>query len=440
MFYLLFCFSFSTGHAQESESIKVVAVGEAELEKEKVAFSFELAKELSDLEKKQLPEVLEVLVSDFDLYRHLFEVEKKPIITTDAQKYRYHTSVVIAAENNDIFATIKLRDMAQKQDLFHEKRKVWMNNIRSFSHDLSDALYKKITGNDSVFKSRILFVSDRTSTKKSYKKELYIMDFDGERKQRLTYLNSLIISPAISHDTKSAVFSVIDSKWIAKSHGKGVQKVKNINLYELEIATKKTTLISSLDGINSGAIYDTSDENIYLTLSDLKNADIYKMNLKTKVKSRITSHYADDVDPHINKDGTLMTYLSGRAGKAMIYTLDPRGVEKDVKRISFVGQFNAAPRFSPDGSEIVFASWVDNLFDLYKIGSDGRNLVRLTKNFGSNEEAWFSPDGQFIVFTSQKILSKSKAVQNIYIMNREGEILKQITSDYGKTYTPRWSN
>jgi TolB protein len=82
---------------------------------------------------------------------------------------------------------------------------------------------------------------------------------------------------------------------------------------------------------------------------------------------------------------------------------------------------------------------VDNRFDLYKIGSDGNNLVRLTKDFGSNEEAWFSPDGQFIVFTSQRVISAKKAVQNIYIMNREGEIIKQLTEKYGKVYTPRWS-
>ena len=164
------------------------------------------------------------------------------------------------------------------------------------------------------------------------------------------------------------------------------------------------------------------------------------MNLVTRRKTRVTKHFADDVDPHINEAGDLMTFLSGRSGRAMIYTLDPRGVDKNVKRISYVGRFNAAPRFSPDGKEIVFASWVDNRFDIYKIDSNGNNLVRLTKNFGSNEEPWFSPDGQFIVFSSQRVISRKKAVQDLYIMNREGEIIRKITSKYGKVYTPRWSN
>ena len=124
----------------------------------------------------------------------------------------------------------------------------------------------------------------------------------------------------------------------------------------------------------------------------------------------------------------------------MIYTLDPTGVEKKVKRISFVGDFNAAPRFNPEGTEIVFSSWVDNRFDIYRVSSDGKNLVRLTKNFGSNEEPWYSPDGQFIVFTSQRVITRKRAVQDVYIMNRDGEIIKKITQNFGKIYTPRWSN
>jgi TolB protein len=208
----------------------------------------------------------------------------------------------------------------------------------------------------------------------------------------------------------------------------------------MDLRTKKSTLISELDGMNSGAVFSADGKDIYLTLSFTKNADIYKINLKTKKRTRITKHFLDDVDPHINKDGSLMTFLSGRSGKAMIYTVNPNGVEKSLKRISYVGKFNAAPRFSPDGAEIVFSSWVDDLFDLYKIDANGQNLVRLTKGSGSNEEPTFSPDGQFIVFTSQKVLSRKKAVQNIYIMNREGEILKNITQNYGKSYTPRWSN
>jgi len=136
----------------------------------------------------------------------------------------------------------------------------------------------------------------------------------------------------------------------------------------------------------------------------------------------------------------MMTFLSDRAGKAMIYTSDPNGEERNVKRISFVGQFNATPRFSPDGKEIVFSSWLDNSFDLFRIASDGSGLSRLTKEFGSNEDPSYSNDGEFITFTSQRIISRIKADQNIYIMDREGAVLGAVTHGFGNCISPRWYN
>jgi TolB protein len=170
------------------------------------------------------------------------------------------------------------------------------------------------------------------------------------------------------------------------------------------------------------------------------SADIYELDLATSQTRRLTTSYSEDVDPSITADGKLMAFLSNRAGRAHIYTMDPVAPEKDVKRISFVGQFNATPRFSPDGKEIVFVSWVDDLFDLYRIDSHGQNLSRLTKDFGSNEEPSYSPDGEFIIFTSQRVLSRTSATQEIYLMNREGEVMAQLTKDFGRCFSPRWSN
>jgi len=431
------------------DTLTIVAVGDADQETDKIAvLQPDITATLKPREKKVVNELIDLMTSDFSLYKHLFDVSDKLVARTTAtpdykgwkdQRYRYVISFSIFAKEKVLHTSYSLYDVQKGTELLSESGKIWVKNIRNFGHQISNKMYKAITGNDSVFNTKIVFVSDRTSKKRDTRKELYIMDFDGNKKQRLTYTNSMIISPSISQDNTKITYTNIEGKWRRSSRGK-LHKIKNLNLYILNLKTKKTTLVSEKNGMNSGAIFAPDGEHIYLTLSNLKNADIFKMHLKTKKLTKITKHFTDDVDPNINYDGSLMTFLSGRSGRAMIYTLDPTGTDKSVKRISYVGRFNASPRFSPDGREIIFSSWVDNRFDLYKIGSDGKNLVRLTKNFGSNEEASFSPDGQFIVFTSQRVISSKKAVQDIYIMNREGEIIKKVTSKYGKVYTPRWSN
>lgn len=431
--FVLVLATMATTFAQDT--LTIVAVGQAEPEVQNIGISVENLSGLPETEQKKIVSVLKIIKDDFSFYKNLYNVDLKP---TKSDKLSFMAKLIIL---NTSTIQISLQNVLgeEKISLLETSLSIQLKHHRSFAHDIANEIYEAITKKKSIFKSKIIFVSDRTSRGKDLRKELYVMDFDGERRQRLTHNNSIIISPALSHDNKKLIYTIIETQ-----HKKGktgnLQKIKNLNLYEMDLQTKKVTLISDVKGINSGAVYSKDGKSIYLTLSYQKNADIFKMDLATKKLTRITTHYADDVDPFINADESLMTMLSGRPGKAMIYTLNPRGVEKEVKRISYVGRFNAAPRFNQAGTEIVFSSWVDNRFDIYRIDSDGKNLVRLTKNFGSNEEPWFSPDGEFIAFTSQRVISSKKAVQDLYIMNREGEIIKRVTDKYGHISTPRWSN
>lgn len=415
-------------------SLTVVAVGEAEIEQDKIYFELPSFDGLSAKESSEVKNIISILKADFDFYRHVFNVD------TDKTSTRFLVESNILRKNDQIEMSFKVQDKGQDKVTFEGKRTLDLKKVRKSAHAIANDIYQSITGKKSIFDSKIIFVSDRTSSGRDVKKEIYTMDFDGENKKRITYLNSMVIAPSISPDNDKIAFTLVETQNKKSSDGKSIQRVKNLNLYMMDLKTKSRNLISSVAGINSGAVFSRDGKSIYMTLSHLKNADIYKLDLATGKRRRVTTHFSDDVDPHINSDESLMTFLSGRPGKAMIYTADPSGTEKDVKRISFVGRFNAAPRFNPEGSEIVFSSWVDDRFDIYRIGSDGRNLVRLTKNFGSNEEPWFSPDGQFIVFTSQRVITRKTAVQDVYIMNREGEVIKRISENFGKIYTPRWSN
>jgi TolB protein len=344
----------------------------------------------------------------------------------------------ISSSGDGIEAKIKTWSVLTGKEMFSQSFKLDQKNIRAVSHQMADGIYRSVTGKPSVFNSKIVMISDRGTQGKDTIKELFIMDFDGNRVEKLTNFHSVVLSPSVAPDNSKIMFSVIaPHKEISRNK---VRIIKNIDLKMLDLRSKAITTISDKPGINSGAIFSAQGDTIYTTLSFKGNADIYEMNLGSGKTRNVTSHYADDVDPSITKDGLLMTFLSNRPGRAHIYTMDPSAPDKGVKRISFVGQFNAAPRFSPDGKEIVFSSWVDAGFDLYRISSDGNNLVRLTKDFGSNEEAVYSPDGEFIVFTSKRIISRTKAVQEIYIMNRDGEILGQLTQNFGRCYSPQWTN
>ncbi len=408
--------------------LAIVAVGEATLEVDKIQIPNAV---VQGGDATAASTIVSVLRSDFGFYKKNFEVISSGSPSKSAnwsdltsRGIRYALQLTVTPGGYEL----SLFDSSNRSEILSLRGSMGGQNERTLAHQLAQQAFKKITNKDSIFESKMIFVSDKDARGEEVK-ELYMMDFDGGNKRRLTHHKGTVISPAISHDGKRVLYSLID----------GGKKERNVNLLMMDLATGNSEVISNRPGINSGAVFMPDNESIALTLSHTGQADLYVMNLQTKALRRLTNHPSPDVDPSINRDGSLMTFLSGRSGAAMIYTMNPLGTEQAIKRISFVGHYNATPRFSPDGSEIAFSSWLDNRFDIFRIGSDGNHLSRLTKDFGSNEDPTFSPDGQFIAFRSQRVLSRTSAVQSIYIMDRDGEILGNITENFGNCLSPRWS-
>ncbi len=431
---LMLLLLFSTAISANDE-LTIVAVGEAQIVKDKILFE-EASLPDSTLTKEALSykSHIKIMMNNFNFYNNLFEVISRPSAKSDLVNYNKYTSVGvnylvrsdIKKINDTVSLDLNVYNVAKQEIILN--RTFPFSTERSFVHTVSNDIYQAIVGKPSIFTDKIIFVSSKNSSKGN--KELFIMDFDGANKRQLTFHGGVVLSPAVSHDGKKVLYSLIPGS---------KKKNKNVGLRILDLETKKSRSVSSRPGINSGAIFSETSDEIILTLSSIHgNAELYRMNLNTKKLTRLTKSFAPDVDPSLNNDGTRLTFLSGRPGSPMIYLLTPTGLEQDVKRIGFVGTFNGTPRFSPDGKEIAFSAWLDNRFDLFKLNSDGTGLGRLTKDFGSNESPDYSKDGQFIVFTSKRVVSKRRADQNLYIMDREGKILGSITKDFGSCQSPRW--
>ena len=97
---------------------------------------------------------------------------------------------------------------------------------------------------------------------------------------------------------------------------------------------------------------------------------------------------------------------------------------------------------SPDGQQIVF----DFLGDIYCMpiagadGSEGRFPAKLTRGVSWDMQPRFSPDGQWIAFTSDRTGKSQRGGDNLWIMRLDGQELKQVTNETFRLVNgPAWS-
>ena len=94
--------------------------------------------------------------------------------------------------------------------------------------------------------------------------------------------------------------------------------------------------------------------------------------------------------------------------------------------------YDTKPKWSPDGSKIVFVSNRDGNDEIYTMNSDGSNQTRLTNNAVADDNPAWSPGGGQIAFDRSG---------QIFVMNADGTNVRQLTSASlpGAKAHPSWS-
>lgn len=89
------------------------------------------------------------------------------------------------------------------------------------------------------------------------------------------------------------------------------------------------------------------------------------------------------------------------------------------------------PRFSPDGSKILFYMYRHNQQDIWVIDTDGRNLRPLTFDHWDDRDPVWDPDGKHIYYASDR-----SGIFNIYKMDLETREVTQLTDVVSGAFYP----
>jgi TolB protein len=224
----------------------------------------------------------------------------------------------------------------------------------------------------------------------------------------------------------------------------------------------------SPDGAN--VIYSAHvDDNVY---------EIFEQNLDSGITTQLTSKLGVLIAPEISPDGKFVVFTRGDAkGNSQLWIMDRNGANphKLLER-------GWDPTWSPDGTQILFASDVEGANQLFVMNLDGSGIRQVT-NFDAlrgrsdwspdgacmityNGPAWkrelfvfrpdfsdlyqlsptggnsqgpaFSPDGKWVVFTAYFDHYGDDLGCEIYIIRVDGTDLRRLTDNAYCDYQPRW--
>jgi len=137
--------------------------------------------------------------------------------------------------------------------------------------------------------------------------------------------------------------------------------------------------------------------------------------------------------PRFSPERQEITYMSYESGEPQVYLLQLETGQREL-----VGNFPGmtfAPRFNPTGDKVIMSLLrQDGNSNIFTMDLRTRNTARLTDTNAIDTSPSYSPDGNQIVFTSDR-----GGRAQIYVMNADGSNQRRISFGDGTYSTPVWS-
>jgi len=256
-------------------------------------------------------------------------------------------------------------------------------NARRIGHIISDSIYKRLTGEEGYFDTRVVYVAESGPPDRRVKR-LAIMDQDGANHRYLTDGANLVLTPRFSPTQQVITYM---------SYFRNQPRV-----YLYNIDTGQQEILGDFPGMTYAPRFSPDGEQVAFSMSRNGNSDVFIMDLRTRVTRRLTNNLAIDTSPSLSPDGSQVTFNSDRSGTQQIYTMNADG--SNVQRITFGQGRYATPVWSPRGDLIAFTRFYKGSFFIGVIRPDGTGERLLTESFLDEGPTW-SPNGRVLMFFRQ---------------------------------------
>lgn len=264
-----------------------------------------------------------------------------------------------------------------KAGIFQGKEKEW----RRVAHKIADDVYKRLTGEDGYFNTKIVFIAE-SGPAKSRIKRMAIMDQDGANFKYLTDGLNLTLTPRFSPDSHKVLYLAY------------IKNQARVHLRDLNGGKDK--VLGHFKGMTFAPRFAPNGVDMAMSMVVKGSSDIVLMNLNTMESNKITSGSYINTSPYFSPEGDKIAFISDRSGSSQIYIMNKDGSNQE--RISFGQGRYYTPIWSPRGDFIAFTKSYQGQFYIGVMRTDGSGERILTQGYFVGNPTW-SPNGRVIMYT-----------------------------------------
>ena len=254
---------------------------------------------------------------------------------------------------------------------------------RRIAHKVTDAIYKRLTGEVGYFDTRIVYIAE-TGPLDARIKRLAIMDQDGENLRFLSNGKDLVLTPRFSPTAQEITYL---------SYNDGIPRA-----YLRKIDSGQEEVLGKFPGMTFAPRFSPDGNSVILTYAKNGNSDIFEMNLLSHKVRRLTDNPAIDTAPSYSPDGKYVVFESDRGGSQQIYVMQREGSKP--RRISYGKGRYGTPVWSPRGDYIAFTKSFRGRFSIGVIKPDGEGERILAEDYLVEGPTW-APNGRVLMFFRQ---------------------------------------
>ena len=291
--------------------------------------------------------------------------------------------------------------------------------------------YKKIKGMNK--KNFLLATTTCFFLLYSCKKEVSSPRLDGAKRLAIDKKGSMQ-NPAFLSSNQKIIFTL---------YREGYNSITaDIMIYDMTSGITKTLVADGSANVNlPGSCWNPVTKKIVFASSREPHDEIYMIDensnpgneIKITERSKQVAY-----EPTISPDGQWIVFESHnvdveKQGVIVKYKVDNAN---SYTELTNVGEDCRQPNWSPAGGTILYQKFENGHWGIWIMNSNGANKTRVTTGTADATDASFSPDGKYIVYSSNQ---SGEKIANIYIIPVSGGVSKRVTNYEGYDGAPSWS-